>query len=115
MGEEVARLLERLVDSFYLPMERGYVRILGWSMRHRWVIVVRLRCGRWGLRAEAHGRLGKKGLHTDQRRVAVRNQHARPRRYLARSDGGVIAERIARDVHNHRLDHRNVSNHRRQQ
>jgi hydrophobic/amphiphilic exporter-1 (mainly G- bacteria), HAE1 family len=33
-------LLERLVDWFYLPVERVYMKVLGWSMRHRWVIVV---------------------------------------------------------------------------
>jgi HAE1 family hydrophobic/amphiphilic exporter-1 len=32
-------LLERVVDWFYLPIEHGYVRILAWVMRHRWVIV----------------------------------------------------------------------------
>jgi HAE1 family hydrophobic/amphiphilic exporter-1 len=34
------KLLERLVDAFYLPLERTYVRILKWVMRRRWVIVV---------------------------------------------------------------------------
>jgi hydrophobe/amphiphile efflux-1 (HAE1) family protein len=32
--------LERLVDTFYLPIERVYMVMLGWSMRHRWVIVL---------------------------------------------------------------------------
>ena len=32
--------LERLVDSFYLPVERVYMAMLGWVMRHRWVVVV---------------------------------------------------------------------------
>ncbi|HET9933201.1 MAG TPA: efflux RND transporter permease subunit, partial [Polyangiaceae bacterium] len=32
--------LERLVDSFYLPIERAYVALLAWVMRHRWVVVV---------------------------------------------------------------------------
>ncbi len=32
--------LERNVDIFYRPIERLYLRILGWSMAHRWVIVV---------------------------------------------------------------------------
>jgi hydrophobe/amphiphile efflux-1 (HAE1) family protein len=29
---------ERLVDVFYIPIERLYVRVLGFVMRHRWVI-----------------------------------------------------------------------------
>jgi hydrophobic/amphiphilic exporter-1 (mainly G- bacteria), HAE1 family len=33
-------VLERAVDAFYLPVERAYVRALGWVMGHRWVIVV---------------------------------------------------------------------------
>ncbi|MFZ5896749.1 MAG: efflux RND transporter permease subunit [Myxococcota bacterium] len=32
--------LERLVDRFYLPIERGYVALLSWVMRRRWVVVV---------------------------------------------------------------------------
>ena len=32
--------LERLVDLFYRPIERVYMAILGWSLRHRWVIVL---------------------------------------------------------------------------
>jgi hydrophobic/amphiphilic exporter-1 (mainly G- bacteria), HAE1 family len=30
----------RIVDVFYRPIERVYMRMLGWSMRRRWVIVV---------------------------------------------------------------------------
>jgi hydrophobic/amphiphilic exporter-1 (mainly G- bacteria), HAE1 family len=33
-------VLERVVDSFYLPIERGYMRILRWVMGHRWVVVL---------------------------------------------------------------------------
>jgi hydrophobe/amphiphile efflux-1 (HAE1) family protein len=33
-------ILERLVDVFYNPLERVYMRILAWSMRHRWAIVL---------------------------------------------------------------------------
>jgi HAE1 family hydrophobic/amphiphilic exporter-1 len=33
-------LLERVVDAFYRPIERGYMRLLGWVMRRRWVVVV---------------------------------------------------------------------------
>jgi hydrophobic/amphiphilic exporter-1 (mainly G- bacteria), HAE1 family len=32
--------LERMVTRFYGPIERVYMRILGWSLRHRWVIVL---------------------------------------------------------------------------
>ena len=32
-------LLERIVDKFYDPMERGYVRLLAWVMKRRWIVV----------------------------------------------------------------------------
>jgi hydrophobe/amphiphile efflux-1 (HAE1) family protein len=39
-GTHRRTVLERLVDSFYLPMERVYVKILRWVMAHRWVILL---------------------------------------------------------------------------
>jgi hydrophobic/amphiphilic exporter-1 (mainly G- bacteria), HAE1 family len=33
-------LLERLVDTFYLPIERAYMALLGYSMRWRWLVVL---------------------------------------------------------------------------
>ena len=33
-------LLERLVDYCYLPLERGYVVLLAWVMRRRWLVVL---------------------------------------------------------------------------
>ena len=33
-------VLERVVNAFYGPLERGYVSVLRWIMAHRWVIVV---------------------------------------------------------------------------
>ncbi|MDX2022299.1 MAG: efflux RND transporter permease subunit [Deltaproteobacteria bacterium] len=33
-------VLERMVDSIYGPIERLYMRVLAWAMRHRWVVVV---------------------------------------------------------------------------
>ena len=39
-GKKQTTVLERLVDRFYRPIERVYMVALGWSMRHRWGIVV---------------------------------------------------------------------------
>jgi HAE1 family hydrophobic/amphiphilic exporter-1 len=39
-GETRKPLLERLVDTVYMPVERAYVRLLAWVMRRRWVVVV---------------------------------------------------------------------------
>jgi HAE1 family hydrophobic/amphiphilic exporter-1 len=33
-------LLERMVDRFYLPVERAYMRVLGFVMRRRWIVVI---------------------------------------------------------------------------
>ena len=37
---ETGKGLGRIVDTFYRPIERVYMRLLGWSMRRRWVIVL---------------------------------------------------------------------------
>jgi hydrophobic/amphiphilic exporter-1 (mainly G- bacteria), HAE1 family len=33
-------ILERAVNLFYRPIERAYLVVLGWVMRHRWVVVL---------------------------------------------------------------------------
>ena len=39
-GHSSNPFLGRIVDTFYKPLERVYMALLGWSMRHRWVIVL---------------------------------------------------------------------------
>lgn len=39
-GEPRKTWLERLVDHGYRPIERGYIRLLGWALSHRWAVVV---------------------------------------------------------------------------
>ena len=39
-GEPRKTWLEKLVDVGYKPVERAYVNMLAWSLRHRWVIVL---------------------------------------------------------------------------
>ena len=39
-GEHKKPVLERLVDVFYRPMERGYGHLLAFCMGHRWVVVI---------------------------------------------------------------------------
>jgi hydrophobic/amphiphilic exporter-1 (mainly G- bacteria), HAE1 family len=39
-GVHEKTILEKLVDVFYRPVERGYGALLAFSMRHRWVIVL---------------------------------------------------------------------------
>ncbi len=38
-GDHEKPALERLVDVFYRPIERGYARLLAFCMRHRWIVV----------------------------------------------------------------------------
>ncbi|KFE69042.1 efflux RND transporter permease subunit [Hyalangium minutum] len=39
-GAHQKPFLERVTDTFYLPIERAYDRSLRWMLRHRWVAVV---------------------------------------------------------------------------
>jgi HAE1 family hydrophobic/amphiphilic exporter-1 len=39
-GHQRGKGLSRIVDWFYRPVERVYMRMLTWCMQHRWVIVV---------------------------------------------------------------------------
>lgn len=39
-GEPRKTWLEKIVDFAYRPLERAYVAMLAWSLRHRWVIIV---------------------------------------------------------------------------
>ncbi len=39
-GHEQGKGLSRIVDWFYRPVERVYMAILTWSMKHRWVVVL---------------------------------------------------------------------------
>ena len=34
------RILERFIDAFYQPIERAYMAMLRFSLRHRWVVVL---------------------------------------------------------------------------
>ena len=39
-AKPVKTVLERIVDRFYLPVERVYLAVLGFVMRKRWIVVV---------------------------------------------------------------------------
>jgi len=39
-GASHGKGLSRIVDVFYRPIERAYMALLGWCMRHRWVVVL---------------------------------------------------------------------------
>ena len=39
-GEKKKSVLERIVDGFYKPIEAGYMRILAFVMKRRWIVVL---------------------------------------------------------------------------
>ena len=70
-------ILERMVNSFYLPIERTYMRLLGWVMRQRWVVVVASVATLFAT-VPLMGD-GQEGLPARQRRGPLRGQRARRR------------------------------------
>ena len=88
-------VLERVVDWFYLPIERGYMGLLGWVMRHRWVVVV----ASVATLAATVPLLGlvKKGFlpESDEAHFEV---NVRAPEGTSLEGTGLIAERIAREV-----------------
>lgn len=94
-GEHKKSFLERVVDVFYRPIERGYVGLLAWCMRHRWVVV--LACLAALLSTGPLAEKAKKGfLPVDDRAqfdVLVRLPEGRS---VAATE--VISERVARTI-----------------
>ncbi|MDX2014373.1 MAG: efflux RND transporter permease subunit [Myxococcaceae bacterium] len=92
-GDHRKTLLERIVDVGYRPVERAYVGVLGWSMRHRWVIVM-LSLASLGACFPLAGKARKGFLPIDDRaqfEVAVRLPEGRS---VASTE--LVGERVAR-------------------
>jgi hydrophobe/amphiphile efflux-1 (HAE1) family protein len=87
--------LERVVDVAYRPLERGYVRLLGFGMRHRWVVVTASILT--FLMLIPLGRIAKKGfLPIDDRAQFVIGVRLPEGRSVAATE--VVGERVARTV-----------------
>jgi HAE1 family hydrophobic/amphiphilic exporter-1 len=88
-------VLERIVDSFYLPIERAYMSLLGWVMRHRWVVVIAA-VATLGATVPLMG-VVKKGFlpDSDEAHFEINLRSAEGTTLEGTS---LIAERIARDV-----------------
>jgi hydrophobic/amphiphilic exporter-1 (mainly G- bacteria), HAE1 family len=92
-GDHRKTLLERIVDVGYRPVERAYVGVLGWSMRHRWVIVM-LSLASMGACFPLAGKARKGFLPIDDRaqfEVAVRLPEGR-----SVASAELVGERVAR-------------------
>jgi hydrophobe/amphiphile efflux-1 (HAE1) family protein len=92
-GDHRKTLLERIVDVGYRPVERAYVGVLGWSMRHRWVIVM-LSLASLGACFPLAGKARKGFLPIDDRaqfEVAVRLPEGR-----SVASAELVGERVAR-------------------
>ncbi|MDB4969774.1 MAG: nolG, partial [Myxococcales bacterium] len=87
--------LQRIVDAFYLPVERVYMGMLGWSMRHRWVIV--LACVIALASLGPLGKAVKKGFVPDDDQGAFQVNVRAPEGTSLQSTA-LIGERIARQI-----------------
>ncbi len=90
-------VLERIVDVFYRPIERFYMAILRWVMRHRWVMVV-LCAGTLGSCAPLMKAVPKGFLpENDDAQFEV---NVRAPEGMSLASTRLIAERIAREIRN---------------
>jgi hydrophobic/amphiphilic exporter-1 (mainly G- bacteria), HAE1 family len=94
-GKGKKPLLERVVDVFYLPVERLYMRVLTWVMAHRWVVVI----ASLVTLASTVPLMGavKKGFlpDTDEAHFEI---NVRANEGTTLEATGIMAERIAREV-----------------
>jgi HAE1 family hydrophobic/amphiphilic exporter-1 len=88
-------ILERVVDRFYLPIERVYMAILRWAMRFRWVVAIAC----VGSLATVPYLLGtvKKGFlpNSDEAHFEI---NVRTAEGTSLEQTAITAERIAREV-----------------
>ena len=95
-GERKKYLLERVVDVFYRPIERVYMRILAYVIDRRWIVVIAAFATLGSCVPLVQG--GAQGLPAQERRGASsRSTCARPRGPAWRRRA-LAAERIARAV-----------------
>jgi hydrophobic/amphiphilic exporter-1 (mainly G- bacteria), HAE1 family len=87
--------LRQVVDVFYRPIERGYMVMLGWSMRHRWAIVL-LCLGALGSCRPLMKRIPTGFVPVDDQAQFEVNMRA-PEGVSAR-ETALIAERVAQQV-----------------
>jgi hydrophobic/amphiphilic exporter-1 (mainly G- bacteria), HAE1 family len=94
-AERRKSILERFVNAFYGPIERGYMKILAFVMRHRWIVVLAavlaLVSMKWLVAAVPKGFLPKND--EGQFEISVRTPEGTS---LAATQ--IAAERIARQV-----------------
>jgi HAE1 family hydrophobic/amphiphilic exporter-1 len=87
--------LERLVDSFYRPIESLYMVVLRWVMRHRWVVVL-LACATLGSCFPLAGAVSK-GF-TPPNDVAEFDVNMRAPEGMSLAETSLAAERVARAI-----------------
>jgi hydrophobic/amphiphilic exporter-1 (mainly G- bacteria), HAE1 family len=94
-GQKSGGSLTRVVDAFYRPIERVYMSILGWSMSHRWVIVL-LCCAALGSCGPLLKRVPKGFVPQDdqaQFEVSVRAPEG-----TSADETALVSERVARQI-----------------
>jgi len=88
-------LLERIVDRFYLPVERAYMRVLGFVMHRRWIVVIASLAALVSI--GPLGKTVKKGFLPDSDEAHF-EINVRAPEGTTLEQTGLTAERIARDV-----------------
>ena len=94
-GDAGVSVLSRVVDVLYRPVERVYVRLLAWCMRHRWVIVV-ASCLTLGSCGELAKRIPKAFIPVDDRaefQISLRMPEG-----TSADETALVSERVAQDV-----------------
>jgi hydrophobe/amphiphile efflux-1 (HAE1) family protein len=94
-GDLEASLLSRVVDVLYRPIERAYMHLLTWCMRHRWVIVV-ASCLTLGSCGQLAKRIPKGFIPVDdqaQFQISLRMPEG-----TSADETALVAERVAQDV-----------------
>lgn len=95
-GQTQKSVLERTVDVAYRPLERGYVRLLGFSMRHRWVVVVASMIAFFVVLPFAAIKAKKGFLPIDDRAQFVLSVRLPEGRSVAATE--LVGERVARTI-----------------
>ena len=91
----IERLMERMVNVFYHPLEAFYMTLLRSSMRHRWVVVLAC-CGALYSVGPMMGKVQKALLPPAEEAEFLVNLRTAEGTTLAATD--LVAERVARDI-----------------
>jgi HAE1 family hydrophobic/amphiphilic exporter-1 len=94
-GRDHRPVLERIVDVFYRPVERAYVRLLGFVLRQRWIVVL-VSCATLATCVPLFKKVPKSFLPLNDEAQLIVTVRAPEGSSLEATD--LIAERLAREI-----------------